>query len=436
MLLTENYIQNKLKENKSGSSTGIYSICTSNKFVIEAGLINAKKNDSFILIESTSNQVNQYGGYSGLTPAGFREYVYNIARELQFPPEKIILGGDHLGPNVWRNEPSETALNKAKEQIAAYVKAGYYKIHLDATMKCRDDGDRNIPLSPEIIADRTADLCRAAEDAFLSSDNEYKPVYVIGTDVPPPGGSSKEHLKIHITPAGEVDETIYLTKSAFKKRKLDDVWERIIAIVVQPGVEFGNSEITEYDKDSAYPLKKKIESVSEGENLVYEAHSTDYQRKESLKQMVNDHFAILKVGPWLTYAFREAVFALGRIEKELLGGKNSISDIESVIEARMMQEPKYWNDYYHDSGDIIALERKYSYSDRIRYYWSDGIVEKSLQILLNNLNNSSVPMTLLSQYLPEQYDSIRDCIIKNNPESIIHDKITKIIRIYDYATGN
>ena len=62
-------------------------------------------------------------------------------------------------------------------------------------------------------------------------------------------------------------------------------------------------------------LKKTIEKYDQ---FVYEAHSTDYQRKETLRQMVKDHFVILKVGPALTFAMREALFSLDFIEKELL----------------------------------------------------------------------------------------------------------------------
>lgn len=44
--------------------------------------------------------------------------------------------------------------------------------------------------------------------------------------------------------------------------------------------------------------------VNDYSHLVFEAHSTDYQTKEAYKQLVHDHFAILKVGPALTFAMR------------------------------------------------------------------------------------------------------------------------------------
>ena len=86
-------------------------------------------------------------------------------------------------------------------------------------------------------------------------------------------------------------------------------------MVVQPGVEFGDEFVHDYRAESAQDLVKLIEGYP---NLVYEAHSTDYQTRQNLAHLVRDHFAFLKVGPALTFAFREAVFALVHMENELI----------------------------------------------------------------------------------------------------------------------
>ena len=59
------------------------------------------------------------------------------------------------------------------------------------------------------------------------------------------------------------------------------------------------------------------ELLKDEAGLVYEAHSTDYQRPESYRNLVRDGFAILKVGPALTFAMREVLEALSLIEAEL-----------------------------------------------------------------------------------------------------------------------
>jgi D-tagatose-1,6-bisphosphate aldolase subunit GatZ/KbaZ len=44
--------------------------------------------------------VDQFGGYTGMTPADFRGFVCQLADSLDFPQSQLILGGDHLGPTA------------------------------------------------------------------------------------------------------------------------------------------------------------------------------------------------------------------------------------------------------------------------------------------------------------------------------------------------
>lgn len=435
MIAVDNNILQILNKHKSGINVGITSICSANYYVIKAALRNAKKNNQIVLIEATSNQVDQFGGYTGLTPIQFKHCLMDLAESLDFPQENIILGGDHLGPNRWQNEQSNTALQKARDQISAYISAGFTKIHLDASMKCADDGDKNIPLEPSIIAERSAILCKASEDAVKDRGNDSSlPIYVIGTDVPPPGGAKDYHHNIHVTSLAEVEDTIRLTEKAFKKYDLNDAWERVVGVVVQPGVEFGDTVVYDYDRNKSHGLIKLIEYYPA---LVYEAHSTDYQKKELLKQMVEDHFAFLKVGPWLTYKFREAAFNLALIEKEMLSDKKGIilSNLPEVIEKRMVECPKYWEKYYCSTDEENRFKRKYSYSDRIRYYWSDKKINESFNRMLQNFEEYRIPATLLSQYFPEEYYAVREGIISEDPEEIILHKISGVLEIYNYATS-
>jgi D-tagatose-1,6-bisphosphate aldolase subunit GatZ/KbaZ len=434
MITVENKILPIIQEHKSGDSVGITSICSANQFVLKASIINAKKSNRAILIESTSNQVDQYGGYTGITPSMFRDIVYKIADDLDFPKERIILGGDHLGPNRWQNENSTIALEKAKEQIAAYISAGYTKIHLDASMKCADDGDPLRPLSSELIAERTALLCEVAERTYEQTSNgNEQPVYVIGSDVPPPGGAKGHESDIRITEDKDVEQTINLTKRAFEKHNLIDAWERVIAIVVQPGVEFGDASVIKYNREKALKLSKFI---STKDNLVYEAHSTDYQSKESLREMVEGHFVILKVGPWLTFALREALFALSLIEQELLSKRKNVqlSNLIDIVDKQMINDPKYWIKYYSSDEVEQTLQRKFSYSDRIRYYWTDKVVDEAVKNLIKNLSDFKIPDTLISQFLPAEYDTLIECLISNNPVDLINHKIQSVLQFYNYAT--
>ncbi len=437
---------------KQGVPRGIYSICSANQFVLEAGFQQALRDKQFVreqqalrdqktvqdnsplLIESTSNQVNQYGGYTGMTPDMFAAYVHDLAALYNLPENQIILGGDHLGPHVWQDEPVESAMAKARKLVHDYVLAGFTKIHLDASMKCADDPPE-AALSITTSAKRSAELCQAAEGAYtMLHTGSTKPCYVIGTEVPIPGGTLEHEDEISVTAVDDVRETIEVTRRAFFKLGLEEAWERVIAVVVQPGVEYGDETLFEYNHSTAAPMRRFIETY---DHLVYEAHSTDFQTREALKRLVENHFAILKVGPALTFAFREAVYALSWIEEELLAKESSAgaSNLAQVLDQSMLANPVYWKKYY--SGDESELEfaRKYSFSDRSRYYWPVPDVQLALSKLFENLERKTVPLTLLSQYMPIQYNKVRSGELENSYKAWVYDKITSVLSDYAFACG-
>jgi len=414
-----------LRMNREGKRSGIYSVCTANRLVLEAAFAQAAQNGSLLLIEATCNQVNQYGGYTGMTPAQFHDYIHAIAHDANFPIAHLVLGGDHLGPNPWKNEPAAAAMEKACDMVAAYAVAGFSKIHLDASMGCADDPT---PLASEEIAQRAARLCEVAESATRNS--AVQPVYVIGTEVPTPGGAVEE-MEIEVTSTESLLETLEVHRRAFEARNLMSAWSRIIGVVVQPGVEFGHDNVHDYEPVKAVQLS---ESILQVDGIVFEAHSTDYQTLESLSQLVSGHFGILKVGPELTFVMREAIFALAGVEEEWIAQQRR-SDLRTVIERVMLAHPGNWKGYYHGDEHQLRIARAYSLSDRIRYYWPNEEISKALDALLENLGQNPAPLTLLSQYLPEQAEAVRTGALQNDPVAIIHDKVRKSLARYAAACG-
>jgi D-tagatose-1,6-bisphosphate aldolase subunit GatZ/KbaZ len=89
------------------------------------------------------------------------------------------------------------------------------------------------------------------------------------------------------------------------------------------------------------------------DSLVFEAHSTDYQTPQALQQLVRDHFAILKVGPALTFAMREALFALAAIEEELLPAHKR-SGLRNVMENVMLDRPDFWQSHYQETINPVT----------------------------------------------------------------------------------
>ena len=144
---------------RAGHHAGIPSYCTAHPETLRAIFRCYHNNTKPILIEATCNQVNQDGGYTGMKPADFREFVFALAREANVDTSRIILGGDHLGPNPWKNKPAAEAMAKARELVRCYVEAGFTKIHLDASMACADDRG----LAETEMAARAAELCAVAE---------------------------------------------------------------------------------------------------------------------------------------------------------------------------------------------------------------------------------------------------------------------------------
>ena len=262
------------RANRAGEPVGIYSICSADRSVLEAGMTQAARDGVLVLIEATTNQVNQFGGYTGMTPPEFRAFVHAVAAEIGLPTRRIVLGGDHLGPHVWRAEPSRTAMGRAADLVREYVLAGFTKIHLDASMRLADDpSDR--PLDETTVAERAAELCAVAEGAAsLLPDGAPRPVYVVGSEVPIPGGELADSAAPAVTSVEAVERTLDETRRAFERLGIEPALERILAIVTQPGVEFGDAVVFEYDGDAAAALAARTPSVAP---LIYEAHSTDYQ---------------------------------------------------------------------------------------------------------------------------------------------------------------
>lgn len=425
-----------LQANRRGKAGGIYSICSANRFVLEAGMLQARRDGSLLLIEATSNQVNQFGGYTGQTPQDFAKLVRKIAIAMKMPLDKVILGGDHLGPHVWRKTSSKEAMEKACDLVREYVKAGFTKIHLDASMPCADDAVKaNQPLADEIVSERAAELCEAAESAHRGmSDSAVAPRFVIGTEVPIPGGEQLGAQAPEVTSTKNLARTIEVAKEAFASRGLRDAWKRVVAVVVQPGVEFGDASVFHYDARKAKSLSH---FCTKGWKGVYEAHSTDYQTKQGLRRMVGDHFAILKVGPWLTFAFREAVSALATIELELakLHPEVAPSRVQESLEKAMLDNPGYWASYYQGTEEELRFARRYSFSDRVRYYWPVSTVATAVDRLLENLTAHPAPLSLLSQYLPQQAEEVRAGRLVNRPEDLMRHKVLGVIDQYAFACG-
>lgn len=367
----------------------VASVCSAHPLVLEAALRLARERGEEVLVEATCNQVNQEGGYTGMTPAAFRRSAEELAAQVGLERDALVLGGDHLGPNPWRHLPAEEALVRAERLVEAYAGAGFAKLHLDTSMACGGDPPA---LPEEVAAARAARLAAVAEATAPEPD---RVAYVIGTEVPTPGGMRETHAGPVPTAPDAAIATVERHRLAFEAAGLEAAFRRVVALVVQPGVEFGNDEVVSYDGAGGRALAPVLRRFP---LLAFEAHSTDYQSGRALASLVEDGFAILKVGPELTFALREALYALDAVAAALLGTPEP-ETLRGVLERVMLRRPEHWRGYCGAAPEEQRVLRHFGYSDRIRYYWPDPEVAAAVARLLSALEGRRIPAPLARQYL-------------------------------------
>ncbi len=415
-----------LRRHRGGAPVGVTAVCSAHPLVLRAAAEQAAQDGSVLLVEATSNQVDQFGGYTGMLPTEFRDLVLQITTSAGLDAGHVVLGGDHLGPQVWRREGAEKAMAKAEDLVRAYVGAGFTKIHLDCSMACAGDTE---PLTDEVVARRAARLARVAEAAAAAEEIE-PPVYVIGTEVPVPGGAHEQIDSLTPTSLDAARATLAAHHDAFEAAGVGSAWPRVVGLVVQPGVEFDAHAVFDYEPARTRSLRRVVDDAGAPPALVLEAHSTDYQTRDRLAALVADHWAILKVGPGLTFALREALFALAAIEDQIIPAARR-SGLVDVVTRAMDTDPHWWAGYYEGDETDVRIARTYSYSDRMRYYWATPAVTAAAERLLDNLEDADVPLTMLSAHLPLQYARVRADELSPDPRSLVVDRVRDVLR--DYA---
>lgn len=379
-----------IARNRAGSGEALPSVCSAHPLVITAALILAEERNEPCLIEATSNQVNQFGGYTGMTPPDFMAYVYGLCDRHAISRDRVLFGGDHLGPQVWREQPAAIAMAHARTLVEAYVGAGFTKIHLDCSEGCAGEAAQ---IGDRISAQRAADLAEVCERATATPDALS---YIFGTEVPPPGGARADEGELQCVPTSPASAraTIAAHKSAFAERGLEGAWLRAVGLVVQPGLEFAPDHVIHFDCHSPDLLSPLLADTP---GLCFEAHSTDYQQPDVYQQLARRHFAILKVGPALTFACRQALFALDAV-LAMLAPAADRTPLPTLMDTLMVAEPAHWCKHYTGTAEDLRLLRFFGYADRIRYYWNTPVARAAVAEMLGALRLHRPLRPLLEQY--------------------------------------
>ena len=410
-----NPLYQMVDRNRAGDPASLVCVCSAHHDVLRAALNWAERCDLPLIIETTSNQVNQDGGYTGQTPAMFADHLRAQAKAQGVAWDRLILGGDHLGPQAWKNLSAEAAMAKAVTMVESYVAAGFKKIHLDCSQACADEAT---PLSDTVVAHRSARLADACERA----NQGELPAYVIGTEVPTPGGSTDQGETI--TPT--TPHAALATLKAHEETSLEHLKDRIVGLVVQPGVEFLPMSIHALPKDTDTQLR---EVMMTWPRLVLEAHSTDYQSPNAFHRLAALGFGFQKVGPALTFAVRQALYSLDQALSYLGRGVGLFDTMESL----MQHDDRHWRQHY-EADDQVA--RHFGLSDRIRYYWNTQRAQQSVMALRTRVQEATLPDPLLRQAFGADVLARAECLSGPQDQRLIDASIELALEPYDLKKYN
>lgn len=376
-----------IARNRAGEKAVIPSVCSAHPDVLGASMALARDLGAPIVIEATSNQVNQDGGYTGQRPRDFIAAVRRMASGIGLHPDHLVFGGDHLGPQVWRAGPAETAMTKARVMVGDYAAAGFTKIHLDCSEGCAGEPAQ---LGDAVTAERAATLAAVALNAAPDARDL---LFVIGTEVPPPGGARMDEAgEIAATTPASARATLAAHAQAFDRAGIAAALPQIGGLVVQPGVEFSPMAV------HALPMARDpglAAVLADWPGVCLEAHSTDYQDPVVFARLAALGFAFLKVGPALTFAWRRAIYALDALAGQA-GWRNGVP-LPEVMETLMLADPTLWQSHYHAGSGDLRVARHFGLADRIRYYWPTAAATGAVAALLHDLAARDVPDPLLHQ---------------------------------------
>ena len=294
-----------MKIDKILKNKALPSFCTSNIDVIKTILYFCNVKKLPCLIESTSNQVNQHGGYTKKNPKIFVKEILNLKKKIGFNSKNFFLGGDHLGPLPWKHKKKSIAIKNSISLINEYLDQNYCKIHIDTSIRCKDDKY----IDNEKVLNRSNEIL----NNFRIKKKIKKKFLVLGTEVPLAG--SGDNKKLIPTNKKQISTEVLNIKKMFKKIGLKN---KFFGLVIEPGMKYGHSTI----KKPNFTNFADKRNISIKNNFFYEAHSTDYQPNEVLKQLVKNNFKFLKVGPELTYNYSRSLFFMENIEKKKIKLKN------------------------------------------------------------------------------------------------------------------
>ena len=418
-----------IEANRGGERKGIYAVESRNSTVQEAYLRQALADGSPALFEICASMLDSHGQSGRMLPDDFIANVKQIAVKTSFPRDRLFFGVNDLSPSLWQDESIESALKKTSAFISDLVSLGINKLGIHAGIPLKGDPADQL-LSQEVITAREAALYQAAECAAAALPDEEKPLYVI--DVNPGQGMTEDQTNmIH---KEDVENAVDRFAKTVAAAGLPEMKKRFLAARIFLGAGYDSEKVIQFGSS----LLKELGGCVYGDKpVVLEVTRTDFQPQTVLDQLVENHFAFLSVGPELTYTMREVLFSMAMMENETMIGKPGVYLSNFIIELdrAMQSDPRHWQKYYTGNGFEQLVARKYSLYDRSRFYWEDKEVCKTKKRLFDNLIEYPVPLNVMRQFMPHQYERVAAGELENKPDALVMDAVRHVLRRYSYACG-
>ena len=418
-----------MEANRRGERKGICAVESQNPTVQETYLRQALADSSPALFEICADMLDSQGQSGKILPYDFIANVKQIAVKTGFPRDRLFFGVDHLSPSIWQDESYASAMKKTCTLISDLVSLGFNKLGIHAGISLKGDPENQL-LSQEAIIAREATLYQAAEGAAAALPDEEKPLYVI--DVHPGQGMTEDQT--NIVNKEDVEITVDRFAKTAAAAGLPEMKERLLAARIFLGAGYDSEKVIPFGSS----LLKELGGCVYGDKpVVLEVLQTDFQPQTVLNQLVDNHFAFLRVGQELTYTMREALFSMALMENETMIGKPGVYLSNFIIELdrAMQSDPRHWQKYYTGNGFEQLIERKFSLYDRSRFYWEDKEVRKTKKRLFDNLIEYPVLLTVMRQFMPYQYERVAAGELENKPDALVMDAVRRALHRYSHACG-
>ncbi|MCD6577344.1 MAG: class II D-tagatose-bisphosphate aldolase, non-catalytic subunit [Anaerolineaceae bacterium] len=423
------WLMDIVEANRRGEKKGIYAVESQNPTVQEAYLRQALSNGSPALFEISADRLDLRGQNGRIHPDDFIGKVKRVAVKVGYPRDRLFFSVHGVSPSLCQGESIESTLRKTRAFISSIIHSGFNILEICAGIPLKEDPEGQL-LPPEAITAREAEFYQAAEDAAASLPDEKKPLYVLGVH-PEQGMIEDKRNRAH---KKDVEIRFDQFSQTARSAGLPEIEGRLLAVRVFLGPGYDSERVIPYDLSL---LEELGECAHEGKPVMLEALKTDYQPQSVLDQLVEKHFALLSVGLELTYTMREALFSMAVMENETMIGKPGVYMSNFIIELdrAMLSAPQHWQKYYTGNGFEQLIARKYSLYDRSRFFLENKDVRKMKKRLFDNLEKYPVPLTVLRQFMPRQYERVAAGELENKPNALMMDAVGYALKRYSRACG-